>query len=77
MVLVLWLKGIKQRHKLLGPSEKHVLWVLNEMLLMYTARNSFKETQENHCDLKKNKNSKTCVKQPLKTRQNKDLNDKW
>ena len=23
------------------------------------------------------KNSKTCLKQPLKNRQNKDLNDKW
>ena len=24
-----------------------------------------------------NLNSKTCLKQPLKNRQNKDLNDKW
>ena len=42
---------------------------------------SVKELAERECDLEADRYgmlySKTCVKRPLKNRQNKDLNDKW
>ena len=37
----------------------------------------YKVSTVNFCHVKKLVYSKTCVKRPLKNKQNKDLNDKW
>ena len=59
-----------------------ILWVNDVIYLLSTAVNvkrpkSQQPWLDQRCSLFGDYYSKTCVKQPLKNRQNKDLKDKW